>query len=87
MTTDDPIDRASTLSVPEVDLLERMFDESSGKFHGDVRLSRADLRRAKRLLDLKMVEQGRLSDKHYALMDKGKDFVKGLRKRRDQVDP
>lgn len=68
----DPL-RDETISLPEIHLLRSL--PSDGKA---IRLAGADLRRAKRLLDIGMVDRGRLTEKHFGLSAKGRTFLAGL---------
>jgi hypothetical protein len=80
---EEVFDRQSTLSERDIELMARMFDAAGEKFHGDVRLAGKDLTRAKKLAQppLQMTQAGRLSEKHYALSEKGRDFIVGFRRR------
>jgi hypothetical protein len=75
--------RSDTLSVTEVSLMERLYDEGSDRAHY---LKGHDLRRARRLLELDMTVQGRLGDRYFGLTPKGRAFVEGIRARRGGND-
>ena len=64
------MDRSETVSVTEADLMRRVAD--NGK---PLRLVAHDLRRARRLLSLGLMVQGRLSERHFGLSDRGTQFV------------
>lgn len=61
---------SDTVSVTEADLMKRV----SG--HGKaMHLTGHDLRRARRLLDMGLMVQGRLSERYFGLSDAGSRFV------------
>lgn len=65
-----PADRAATVSVTEVDLLVRISAHERA-----MRLAGHDLRRARRILAMGLLEPGRLSDRHFKITAKGQSLV------------
>lgn len=66
--------RRATLSQDDARFLGSLFDHGKPKY-----LKGADLRRARRLIDFGMTEQGRLGERYYGLTAKGHAFVKQVR--------
>ncbi len=69
-------DRSQTVSTTEADLICRLVDHGRPQI-----LASYDLRRAKRLMGLGLVVQGRLSDRYFGASDAGSAFCAAFRMR------
>ncbi len=65
--------RSDTVSVPEADLMRQVSAHGKAK-----RLTAHDLRRARRLLSMGLMVQGRLGERYFGLSDKGTRFVEAV---------